>query len=138
MLPQRFAINVAGAYPGLIGRGGATERCLGLVVGGHEWLDFGDQPFYTGVAASADRLLGDDPKPALPLIEPGGVGGLVHVEAASLCQPGPDLGVLLRAVHGLDLSLLVDAEHHRLVGGFRYRPTMSRTVSTKKGSIESL
>ena len=40
----------------------------------------------------------------------------MHVEAASLCQPGPDLGVLLRAVHGLDLSLPVDAEHHRLVG----------------------
>jgi len=43
--------------------------------------------------------LRDDPKPALHLIEPGGIGGrVVHVEARSLRQPGLDLGVLMGAV----------------------------------------
>jgi hypothetical protein len=45
-----------------------------------------------GEAATPDSLLGDDPKPTPHLIQPGGVGGgVVHVEAGPLRQPGTDL-----------------------------------------------
>ena len=41
--------------------------------------------FNPGEAASPDRALRDDPKPALHLVEPGGVGGcVVDVEAGPL------------------------------------------------------
>jgi hypothetical protein len=58
-------------------RGGPAEGSLGLVVGRHELLDPGDQFFAAGEASLADGSLGDDPKPAFHLIEPGGVGGCV-------------------------------------------------------------
>jgi hypothetical protein len=44
----------------------------------------------------------------------------------------------LRAVEGLDLALLVDAQDDRVVGRVQVQPTMSRTFSTKKGSVEIL
>ena len=95
-----------------IRRGGPVERGLGLVVGDHEQLDFGDQLLDAGEAAPSDRALGDDPKPALDLVQPGGVGGgVVHVEAGPLGQPGPDLGMLVGAVvidDQVDVKLLGD------------------------------
>lgn len=51
-------------------------------MGRYELFDPGDQLFDAGEAASPDCALRDDPKPALHLIEPGGVGGhVVDVEA---------------------------------------------------------
>jgi hypothetical protein len=44
----------------------------------------------------------------------------------------------LAALQGLDPALLVDAQHDGVVGRVRYRPTISRTFSTKKGSLDSL
>ena len=62
-------------------------------------LDFGDQLFDAREAATPDCSLSDDPKPALHLIEPGGVGRrVVDVEPWTLRQPGADFGVLVRAV----------------------------------------
>ena len=70
-----------------------------LVVGRHKLPDLGDQLFDPGEAAAPDRPLRDDPKPALHLIQPGGIGRrVVHVEARALRQPGLDLGVLMRAL----------------------------------------
>lgn len=52
----------------------------------------GDQHFGAGEAAASHGLLGDDPKPALDLVKPEGVGGcVVHMKAGSLHQPVPDL-----------------------------------------------
>ena len=67
-------------------------------------LDFGDQllPLCGSLwldareAASPDRSLGDYPKPALHLVEPGGVGRcVVDVEPWSLRQPGADFAMLV-------------------------------------------
>ena len=50
-------------------------------------------------AATPDCSLGDDPEPALYLVEPGGVGRrVVDVEPWTLRQPGADFGVLVSAV----------------------------------------
>ena len=58
-----------------IRRGGPDQRHLGLIVGGGDkLLDFGDQFLDAGTTASSYRALGDDPKPALRLIQPGGIG----------------------------------------------------------------
>ena len=38
----------------------------------------------------------------------------------------------------LDLRLFVDAENEGVIWSFRYRPTMSRTLSTNSGSVDSL
>jgi len=48
---------------------------------------------------AADRLIGDQRKPTLDLIEPGAVGrGEVQMKARPPCQPGTHFGVLVRAV----------------------------------------
>ena len=44
----------------------------------------------------------------------------------------------LGAVQRLDLGLLIDAQHDRVAGGFRYRPTMSVTLASSSGSVENL
>jgi len=44
----------------------------------------------------------------------------------------------LGPVKSLDLALLVDTGTTALSGGLRYRPTTSRTFSTKNGSLDSL
>ncbi len=44
----------------------------------------------------------------------------------------------LCAVEGLDLTLFVLAQHIAIIGGFMYRPTISRTFSTKVGWVDSL
>ncbi len=62
-------------------------------------LDFGDQLFDAREAAGPDRPLGDDPKPALHLVKPGGIGRrVVDMEPWPLRQPGADYGVLVSAV----------------------------------------
>ena len=43
----------------------------------------------------------------------------------------------LGVFQGLDLALLVDAQDQGMVGRVEAGPTMSRTFSTKKGSVES-
>lgn len=49
--------------------------------------------------APADGPLGDDPEPALHLVQPGGIGrGVVDVVPGMAGQPGPDLLVLVGAV----------------------------------------
>ena len=59
---------------------------------------------------------------------------MAHVVVrASLGVPGPQREDRLGAVEGLDLSLLVYAQDQGPSGGFRYRPTMSRTFSTNRG-----
>ena len=40
------------------------------------------------------------------------------------------------AIQGLDLALLIDTEHDRVLGGSRYSPTMSVTLATSSGSVE--
>jgi hypothetical protein len=44
----------------------------------------------------------------------------------------------LRPLERLDLALLVDAEHERVVGRVEVEPAMSRTFSTNSGSVESV
>ena len=41
-------------------------------------------------------------------------------------------------VQGVRLVLPVDAKHHRRIRRIQIQPTMSRTFSVKKGSLESL
>jgi hypothetical protein len=49
-----------------------------------ELVDFGDQFFDAFERSAADGLLGDESKPALDLIEPGGISGReVDMEAWS-------------------------------------------------------
>ena len=43
----------------------------------------------------------------------------------------------LRAVEGRDLALLVHAQHHRFLRGFRYSPTTSVSFSTNAGSVDN-
>lgn len=54
--------------------GGPDNRRLGLVIGGDNLLNFDDQFLDAGQTASSYRTLGDHPKPALHLIQPGGIG----------------------------------------------------------------
>ena len=44
----------------------------------------------------------------------------------------------LRTVQRLNLAFLIDAQHQRMIRRFRYRPAISRTFSTKNGSLDSL
>src|SRR5688572_9726369 len=44
----------------------------------------------------------------------------------------------LRTIESLNLALLVHTEHQCVIGRVRYKPTMSRTFSTKNASVESL
>lgn len=72
---------------------GPIEQIFGLVVGHHVLIAFSDRLFDAGKAASADRPLGDDPKPALYSVEPGGVRGhVMDVEAGALCCAGCSRG----------------------------------------------
>ena len=64
-----------------------------------EVLDFVHEVFDAREGAATNGFLRDDPKPALHLVQPGGVGGrVVDVEAGPLGQPGTNLGVLVGAV----------------------------------------
>src|SRR5215210_7703626 len=60
------------------------------------------------------------------------------VMRAPLDLAGPHRQDRLASVEGLDLALLVDAQHEARAGGTMYKPTMSRTFVTKSGSVESL
>lgn len=76
-----------------------VARGFGLVVGHHELLDSFHQLLDAGGAAPPDGPLGEYPKPALHLVETGGVGGNeIDVESWPLGQPGPDLGVIVGRV----------------------------------------
>ena len=66
-------------------------------------------------AATPDCSLGDDPEPALYLVEPGGVGRrVVDVEPWTLRQPGADLSLRgSPAVYGVLVSaVVVDDQIH--------------------------
>jgi len=43
----------------------------------------------------------------------------------------------LATLQRLNLALLIHTQTRALSGGFRYNPTISRTFSTKNGSLES-
>ena len=65
----------------------------------HEVVDLPGQLLDAGERAPTDGLLRDQPEPALDLVQPRGVGRRVmHVVARPPGQPGPDLGMLVRAV----------------------------------------
>ena len=74
-------------------------------------LDFCDQCFDARETSTPDRSLGDDPKPALYLVKPGGLGRrVVDVEAWPLRQPGAEFGVL-------ESAIVVDDQVHVELGG---------------------
>ncbi len=56
---------------------------------GYVVVDFADQLAHTSKRAAPDRVLGDEPEPALNLVEPARAGrGVMEVEARAGCQPG--------------------------------------------------
>ena len=62
-------------------------------------VDLLHQFFDVAEGAAPDFVLRDEPEPTLDLVEPAGVSGRVmHVVARVACQPGLDLGMLVRAV----------------------------------------
>ena len=83
-----------------------------------EVVDSGDKIFDASETAATDRLLGDETKPSLDLVEPGGVGwSVVNLKSGPLCQPESYLGVL---VSGIVVDDEVDREivGHGLVDAF--------------------
>ena len=58
--------------------------------------------------------------------------------SAPLDLAGPQRQQGLGAIEGLNLGLLVHTKTRACCGGSMYSPTMSRTLSTKYGSAESL
>jgi hypothetical protein len=76
-----------------------AKKPSALVVVGDEVLDFSDQLLDAREAASLDRSLGDDPKPAPHLVKPGGNGRcVVDMKPWPLSQPGAVFGVLISSV----------------------------------------
>ena len=64
-----------------------------------EVINLSHQFFDTGEGATTDRLLGDETKPTLDLIEPRAVRrGVVDVVAWAFGEPRLDLGVLVGGV----------------------------------------
>ena len=89
---RRFAQKAPAASPG-IRRSCPVGRGLGFVVGSYELFYPVDQLLDAGEAVSPDSALRDDPKPALHLIEPGGVG----LRESGAGGPSPrDLYLLMR------------------------------------------
>src|SRR6516162_11531331 len=69
------------------------------VIVNHIVVDLLHQFFDVAEGAAPDLVLRDEPEPALDLVEPAGVSGRVmNVVARVACQPGLDLGMLVRAV----------------------------------------
>jgi hypothetical protein len=66
---------------------------------GNEFFYLGNKLFLAPKRASSDRFSRDMTKPALYLVEPGGVGGgVVHEESRMGSQPLPHLGMFMSAV----------------------------------------
>ena len=64
-----------------------------------ELIDSFDERFHVREGAATDGLLRDDAEPAFDQIEPGCIGGReVNVESWPSCEPGFDLGMLVRSV----------------------------------------
>ena len=81
----------------------------------NEVVDSGDQVLDAPEAVSANRLLGDEPKPSLDLIEPGRVGWrVVDLEAWPLPQPESYLGMLVGGVV-VDYQMDIQAFWHSLI-----------------------
>ena len=65
----------------------------------HEAVDVADKLAHAAEATAADRLLGDQSKPARHLIKPAGVSGrVVNVEARMARNPGRDPGMFVGGV----------------------------------------
>ena len=70
---------------------------------------------HTGEGAPANSALGDETEPTFHLVEPRGVGGgVVHVIAGPLGQPGAYLGVFVGGVV-IDDQVKIQLGWHRLV-----------------------
>ena len=83
---------------GLGGGGPHERRGIGVVML-NKALDLRHQRFDAGERSAPNRLLGDDAKPALDLVELRGIGWcVVAVVARAPGQPGFDLGMLLGGV----------------------------------------
>src|SRR4051812_43771921 len=69
------------------------------VVGLNIFVDGGDQGIDTLKDPAPDALLGDLPKPAFYLVQPGAAGGSeVKVKARTFLEPGGHLGSLVGSV----------------------------------------
>ena len=81
----------------------------------HEGIDLLDEVMHAGEGAPANGALGDETEPAFHLVEPRGVGGgVVHVIAGPLRQPGAHLGMFVGGVV-IDDQVKVEFRRHRLV-----------------------
>ncbi len=64
--------------------------------------------------------------------------GAVGLDVKGRAQGGDAVPyIILGAVQGLDRGLLIPPQDPRAVGGWRYRPTMSRTVAMKHGAVDN-
>ena len=95
----------------------------------------------------ADGPLGDDPEPALHLVQPGGIGGgVMDVEPGMAGQPGADLLVLMRGIV-VDDQVDVEIGRHVVIDLFQEReellvavaglaPSQNRSVGHVQGGEE--
>ena len=83
----------------------------------------------------------------LPMISPVAMSTKREVRCRGACSRGCASSALARGApasrgwersQGLDLALFSTQRTRARSGGAKYRPTMSRTISTKKGSLDSL
>ncbi len=106
------------------------QKAATAVVVLDEVVDSGDEVLDASEAAASDRLLGNEAEPAFDLVEPGRVGGgVVNVEAGSLCKPDARPG-MLRWYPAGDSSRKLRA--FKTAGGLsplQMPPTVSRTLN---------
>src|SRR6185437_9952019 len=82
-----------------VGGSGPRERTTMQIIVSNIVVDLLNQLFDAVEGAAPDFLLGDEPEPALDLVEPAGVSGRVmNVVARMTGHPGLDLGMLVSAV----------------------------------------
>ncbi len=88
-----------------------------------EVLDASDEIADAAETATANRLLRDQPKPALHLVQPRGIGRrVVDVKAGPLRQPQTHLGMLVGGVV-VDDQMHVEIFGDRLVDALESRET---------------
>lgn len=105
-----------------------------VAVGTFDVLEEGQE---LGVAvpwlARGGHLAGGDPQRG----EQGGGAVPDVVVGAALDQPGLHRQHRHDPVQGLDLGLLVHAEHDRVLRGIQYGPTMSTILASNSRSVEN-
>ena len=104
----------------------------------HEGIYFFDQFIDASEGPAANRLLSDEAKPALHLIQPGRIGrGVVDVIAATPCQPGPNLGMLVRRVivdDQMNIEMVRDTHVQASQEGEKLLMPMARLAFGKDGA----